>query len=92
MSNLVTLMERSVDYFRRQQQLLKHHLLTTLIIFNGSLMMHMFCTILVSTIFESSFQYVNARHLDLWLALEAYAPMNSSREYTFKTKLLKIEM
>ncbi|KAD6794803.1 hypothetical protein E3N88_05699 [Mikania micrantha] len=50
--------------------------------------------IIISTISESSFQHVQVEtSRDLWLALErAYAPHNSSREYTLKTQLLKLEM
>ena len=50
--------------------------------------------ILISTISESSFQHVQGdTSRDLWLSLErAYAPNNSSREYTLKTQLLKLEM
>ncbi|KAM0001405.1 putative RNA-directed DNA polymerase [Helianthus debilis subsp. tardiflorus] len=50
--------------------------------------------ILISTISEASFQHVQGiTSRDLWLELErAYAPANSSREYTLKSQLLKIEM
>lgn len=50
--------------------------------------------LIISTVSEASFQHVegNTSH-DLWLSLEhAYAPHTSSREYTVKTQLLKIEM
>ncbi|KAF5813031.1 putative RNA-directed DNA polymerase [Helianthus annuus] len=50
--------------------------------------------ILISTISESSFSHVQGvTSRDLWLSLErAYAPNNSSREYTLKTQLLKLQM
>lgn len=50
--------------------------------------------LLISTISEASFQHVQGiTSRDLWLSLErAYAPHTSSREYTLKTQLLKIEM
>ena len=50
--------------------------------------------LLSSTISEASYQHVQGTtSRDLWLSLErAYAPNNSSREYTLKTQLLKIEM
>ncbi|XP_076932398.1 uncharacterized protein LOC143597906 [Bidens hawaiensis] len=50
--------------------------------------------IIISTISEASFQHVQGTtSRDLRLSLEqAYAPQNSSREYTLKTQLLKIEM
>ncbi|GJV04769.1 hypothetical protein Tco_1338338 [Tanacetum coccineum] len=50
--------------------------------------------LIISTISEVSFchdQGTTSR--DLWLSLEkAYAPHSTSREYTFKTQLLRIEM
>jgi hypothetical protein len=51
--------------------------------------------LLTSTISESAFSHVQSctTSRDLWQALErAYAPNTSSREYTLKTQLLKIEM
>lgn len=50
--------------------------------------------LLISTISEASFRHVHrATAKDLWIALEkAYAPHTSSREYTLKTQLPKIEM
>jgi hypothetical protein len=51
--------------------------------------------LLLSTISEASFQQVQGTQTsrDVWLALErAYAPHTSSREYTLKTQLLRIEM
>nr|KAJ0192556.1 hypothetical protein LSAT_V11C800408190 [Lactuca sativa] len=50
--------------------------------------------LLSSTISEASYQHVQgATSRDLWLSLErAYAPNNSSREYTLKTQLLKMYM
>ena len=50
--------------------------------------------IIISTISESSFQHVQGTtSRDLWLHLErVYALNNSSREYTLKTKLLKLAM
>ncbi|KAD6119461.1 hypothetical protein E3N88_10732 [Mikania micrantha] len=50
--------------------------------------------LLMSSISEGSFQHVQGTtSRDLWLSLErAYAPHSSSREYTLKTQLLKIEM
>ncbi|KAJ0860823.1 hypothetical protein HanRHA438_Chr13g0627791 [Helianthus annuus] len=50
--------------------------------------------LLISTISEASFQHVQGlTSWDLWLSLErAYAPHNSSKEYTLKTQLLKFEM
>ncbi|KAL4579253.1 hypothetical protein LXL04_015391 [Taraxacum kok-saghyz] len=50
--------------------------------------------LLLSTISESSFQHVHGTtSRALWLSLEqAYAPHTSSREYTLKTQLLKLEM
>ncbi|KAI3669008.1 hypothetical protein L6452_40227 [Arctium lappa] len=48
----------------------------------------------MSTISEASFQHVQGTtSRDLWLALErAYAPHTSSREFTLKAQLLKIQM
>lgn len=50
--------------------------------------------LILSTISESAFQHVQGTtSRDLWLALErAYAPHTSSREYTLKTQLLKLQM
>ncbi|KAL8255429.1 hypothetical protein R6Q59_033650 [Mikania micrantha] len=50
--------------------------------------------LLTSSISESSFQHVQGTtSRDLWLSFEcAYAPHSSSREYTLKAQLLKIEM
>ncbi|KAJ9554157.1 hypothetical protein OSB04_018202 [Centaurea solstitialis] len=50
--------------------------------------------LITSTISEASFQHVQGlTSRDLWLSLErAYAPQTSSREYTLKTQLLKLEM
>lgn len=50
--------------------------------------------LLMSTISEASFQHVQGTtSRDLWLTLErAYAPHTSSREFTLKTQLLKIQM
>ncbi|XP_071692028.1 uncharacterized protein [Rutidosis leptorrhynchoides] len=50
--------------------------------------------LLISTIFEASFQHVQGlTSCDLWLSLErAYAPYTSSREYTLKTQLLRLQM
>lgn len=50
--------------------------------------------LIISTISEASFPHVQGNtSRDLWLSLErAYAPHTSSREYTLKTQLLKIEM
>ncbi|KAL4569482.1 hypothetical protein LXL04_025120 [Taraxacum kok-saghyz] len=50
--------------------------------------------LLMSTISEAAFQHVQGTtSRDVWLSLErAYAPHTSSREYTLKTQLLKIEM
>lgn len=50
--------------------------------------------LIISTISEASFRHVQGTtSRDLWLSLErAYAPHSSSREYTLKTQLLKIEM
>ncbi|KAJ9543774.1 hypothetical protein OSB04_023481 [Centaurea solstitialis] len=50
--------------------------------------------LITSTISEASFQHVQGlTSRDLWLSLErAYDPHTSSREYTLKTQLLKLEM
>ncbi|XP_076918555.1 uncharacterized protein LOC143579026 [Bidens hawaiensis] len=50
--------------------------------------------LIISTISEAAFQHVQGTtSRDLWLALEcAYAPHTSSREYTLKTQILKIQM
>ncbi|KAJ9553489.1 hypothetical protein OSB04_017534 [Centaurea solstitialis] len=50
--------------------------------------------LITSTISKASFQHVQGiTSRDLWLSLErAYAPHTSSREYTLKTQLLKLEM
>ncbi|KAJ0882624.1 putative RNA-directed DNA polymerase [Helianthus annuus] len=50
--------------------------------------------LVLSTVSEASFQHVQGTtSRDLWLSLErAYAPHTSSREYTLKTQLLKIQM
>lgn len=50
--------------------------------------------LIISTISEASFQHVQGlTSRDLWLSLErAYAPHTSSREYTLKTQLLKLQM
>ncbi|XP_076881012.1 uncharacterized protein LOC143529003 [Bidens hawaiensis] len=50
--------------------------------------------LIISTVSESSCHHVQGNTAkDLWLSLErAYAPHTSSREYTLKTHLLKIEM
>ncbi|KAK1434088.1 hypothetical protein QVD17_11006 [Tagetes erecta] len=50
--------------------------------------------ILISTISEASYDYIQGNTArELWLTLErAYAPHTSSREFTLKTQLLKIEM
>jgi len=50
--------------------------------------------LLLSTISEASFKHVHGEtSRDLWESLErAYAPHTSSREYTLRTQLLKIEM
>ncbi|KAJ0542271.1 putative RNA-directed DNA polymerase [Helianthus annuus] len=50
--------------------------------------------LLLSTISEAAFQHVQGTtSRDLWLSLErAYAPHTSSREFTLKTQLLKIQM
>ncbi|KAL7598063.1 hypothetical protein Lser_V15G20917 [Lactuca serriola] len=50
--------------------------------------------LLLSTLSEASFIHVQgSTSRDLWLSLErAYAPHTSSREYTLKTQLLKLEM
>ncbi|MFS7992367.1 putative transcription factor interactor and regulator CCHC(Zn) family [Helianthus anomalus] len=50
--------------------------------------------LIMSTISESSFQHVQGvTSRDLWLGLErAYAPQTSSREFTLRMQLLKIQM
>ncbi|GJT15798.1 integrase [Tanacetum coccineum] len=50
--------------------------------------------LIISTISEASFRNVQGTtSRDLWLSLEkAYAPHSTSREYTLKTQLLRIEM
>lgn len=50
--------------------------------------------LLMSTISEAAFRHVQGTtSRDVWLSLErAYAPHPSSREYTLKTQLLKIQM
>ena len=50
--------------------------------------------LILSTIFEASFRHVQGTtSQELWISLEqAYAPHSSSREYTLKTQLLRIEM
>lgn len=50
--------------------------------------------LLLSTISETSFPHVQGTtSRDLWISLQqAYAPHSSSREFTLKTQLLKIEM
>ncbi|KAI3765927.1 hypothetical protein L2E82_15974 [Cichorium intybus] len=50
--------------------------------------------LLLSTISESSYPHAHGTtSKDLWLSLQrAYAPQSSSREYTLKTQLLKLEM
>ncbi|GJT69961.1 retrotransposon protein, putative, ty1-copia subclass [Tanacetum coccineum] len=50
--------------------------------------------LIISTISEASFRHVQGTtSRDLWLSLEkAYAPHSTSREYTLKTQLLRIEM
>ncbi|GJW63028.1 nucleotide-binding alpha-beta plait domain-containing protein [Tanacetum coccineum] len=50
--------------------------------------------LIISTISEASFCHVQGTtSRDLWLSLEkAYAPHSTSREYTLKTQLLRIEM
>ncbi|XP_071687499.1 uncharacterized protein [Rutidosis leptorrhynchoides] len=50
--------------------------------------------LLISTISEASFQHVQGEtSRDLWLSLErAYTPHTSSREYTLKTQLLRLQM
>ncbi|GJW99007.1 hypothetical protein Tco_0180815 [Tanacetum coccineum] len=50
--------------------------------------------LIISTILEASFRHVQGTtSRDLWLSLEkAYAPHSTSREYTLKTQLLRIEM
>ncbi|KAM0051662.1 putative RNA-directed DNA polymerase [Helianthus debilis subsp. tardiflorus] len=50
--------------------------------------------LILSTLSEQSFQHVQGTtSRELWLGLEqAYAPHTSSREFTLKTQLLKIQM
>nr|GEV21906.1 hypothetical protein [Tanacetum cinerariifolium] len=50
--------------------------------------------LIISTIPEASFRHVQGTtSRDLWLSLEkAYAPHSTSKEYTLKTQLLRIEM
>ncbi|XP_076926670.1 uncharacterized protein LOC143589939 [Bidens hawaiensis] len=50
--------------------------------------------LLLSTIYEAYFKHVQGdTSRELWLSLErAYAPHTSTREYTLKTQLLKIQM
>ncbi|KAD7117701.1 hypothetical protein E3N88_04969 [Mikania micrantha] len=50
--------------------------------------------LIISTISEASFPHVQGTtSRELWLSLErAYAPHTSSREYTLKTQLLKLQM
>ncbi|XP_071699286.1 uncharacterized protein [Rutidosis leptorrhynchoides] len=50
--------------------------------------------LLVFTISEASFQHVQEKtSRELWLSLKrAYAPHTSSKEYTLKTQLLRLEM
>ncbi|GJY82241.1 nucleotide-binding alpha-beta plait domain-containing protein [Tanacetum coccineum] len=50
--------------------------------------------LIISTISKASFRHVQGTtSRDLWLSLEkAYAPHSTSREYTLKTQLLRIEM
>nr|GEX13479.1 hypothetical protein [Tanacetum cinerariifolium] len=49
--------------------------------------------LIISTISEASFRHVQGSSRDLWLSLKkAYAPYSTSREYTLKTQLLRIEM
>ncbi|GJR60154.1 nucleotide-binding alpha-beta plait domain-containing protein [Tanacetum coccineum] len=50
--------------------------------------------LIISTISKASFHHVQGTtSRDLWLSLEkAYAPHSTSREYTLKTQLLRIEM
>ncbi|GJR23347.1 integrase [Tanacetum coccineum] len=50
--------------------------------------------LIISTISEASFRHVQGTtSRDLWLSLKkAYAPHSTSREYTLKTQLLRIEM
>lgn len=50
--------------------------------------------LLLSIVSEAAFQHVHGTtSRDLWLSLErAYTPHTSSKEYTLKTQLLKIEM
>ncbi|GJQ92704.1 nucleotide-binding alpha-beta plait domain-containing protein [Tanacetum coccineum] len=50
--------------------------------------------LIISTISEASFRHVQGTtSRDLWLSLKkAYAPHSTSRQYTLKTQLLRIEM
>ncbi|KAJ9565882.1 hypothetical protein OSB04_001848 [Centaurea solstitialis] len=50
--------------------------------------------LIISTISEASFRHVQGtKSQELWISLErVYAPHSSSREYTLKTQLLRIEM
>lgn len=50
--------------------------------------------LIMSTISEASFKHVQGvTSRDLWISVQrAYVPHTSSREYTLKTQLLKIEM
>ncbi|GJV98675.1 nucleotide-binding alpha-beta plait domain-containing protein [Tanacetum coccineum] len=50
--------------------------------------------LIISTISEASFRHVQGTtSCDLWLSLKkAYVPHSTSREYTLKTQLLRIEM
>ncbi|GKA83614.1 putative RNA-directed DNA polymerase [Tanacetum coccineum] len=50
--------------------------------------------LIISAISKASFRHVQGTtSCDLWLSLEkAYAPHSTSREYTLKTQLLRIEM
>ncbi|GJV71330.1 hypothetical protein Tco_1491325 [Tanacetum coccineum] len=50
--------------------------------------------LIISTILEASFRHVQGiTSRDLWLSLEKpYAPHSTSREYTLKIQLLRIEM
>ncbi|GJY80538.1 hypothetical protein Tco_0493289 [Tanacetum coccineum] len=50
--------------------------------------------LIISTISEAFFRHVQGTtSRDLWLSLEkAYAPHSTSKEYTLKTQLLRIEM
>ncbi|GKC25320.1 hypothetical protein Tco_1027470 [Tanacetum coccineum] len=52
-------------------------------------------SLIISTISEAAFPHVQGTTTsrEVWLSLErAYAPHTSSREYTLKTQLLKLEM